>query len=63
MRLTVPEPYQHQYLEVLLANHDIDSTNKFDLGKTDTLLHELLLKTEEPIYVKQFKILLPIDKK
>ncbi len=29
---------------------------KFDLGQTDTLMHEIALKTEEPIYVKQFKI-------
>ena len=27
-----------------------------DSGRTDTLMHEIALKTEEPIYVKQFKI-------
>jgi hypothetical protein len=32
------------------------SQNKFDLGCTDTLMHEIALKTSEPIYVKQFKI-------
>jgi hypothetical protein len=43
-------------LNVLLANHNIISTDKFDLGKTNTLLHEISLKTKEPAYIKQFKI-------
>jgi hypothetical protein len=47
--------YWSQYQEVLLTNHDITGTNKFDLGKTDTLLHEISLKTEY-VYIKQFKI-------
>jgi hypothetical protein len=43
-------------LEILLTNHDVISTNIFDLGKTDTLLHKIALNTEDPVYIKQFKI-------
>jgi hypothetical protein len=32
------------------------STSIFDLRKTDTLCHEISLKTKEPVYVKQLKI-------
>ncbi len=56
IHLSVPEQYKKQYLQVILKNHDAVSPNKFDLGCTDTLMHEIVLKTPEPIYVKQFKI-------
>ncbi len=52
----MPEQYQQRYLQILLQNHEAVSQDKFDLGRTDTLMHEIALKTEEPIYVKQFKI-------
>jgi hypothetical protein len=52
----VPEQYQQQYLKLLLQNHEAVSQDKFELGRTDTLMHEIALKTEEPVYVKQFKI-------
>jgi hypothetical protein len=51
-----PKQYQQRYLQLLLQNHEAVSQDKFDLGRTDTLMHEIALKTEEPIYVKQFKI-------
>ncbi len=56
VHLNVPEQYKKQYLQVILKNHDAVSQIKFDLGRTDTLMHEIVLKTPEPIYVKQFKI-------
>ena len=55
-KLQVPEQFQKQYLNVLLKNHEAISQDKFDLGRTDTLMHEIALKTSEPVYVKQFKI-------
>jgi hypothetical protein len=56
VHLNVPEQFREKYLKVILKNHEAVSRNKFDLGRTDTLMHEITLKTEEPIYVKQFKI-------
>jgi hypothetical protein len=56
IHLNVPEKFREQYLKVILKNHEAVSQNKFDLGRTDTLMHEIVLKTPEPIYVKQFKI-------
>jgi hypothetical protein len=55
-KLQVPEQFQKQYINVLLKNHEAISQDKFDLGRTDTLMHEIALKTTEPVYVKQFKI-------
>ncbi len=55
-KLQVPEQFQQQYLKLLLQNHEAIRQDKFDLGRTDTLMHEIALKTTEPIYIKQFKI-------
>jgi hypothetical protein len=41
---------------LLLKHHEAISQDKFDLGRTDTLMHEIALKSNEPIYVKHFKI-------
>ncbi len=56
IHLNVPEQFSEQYLKIILKNHEAVSQDKFDLGRTDTLMHEIALKTEEPIYAKQFKI-------
>ena len=36
--------------------HEAISEDQFDLGQCRTDLHEITLKTDEPIFVKQFKI-------
>jgi hypothetical protein len=54
--MQVPEQLHQQYLDVLLLHHKAISPDKFDLEQMDTLMHKIVLKTQEPIYVKQFKI-------
>ena len=56
INVQVPESLKHRYVQVVLDNHECVSRHKFDLGRTETLMHEIALKTEEPIYVKQFRI-------
>ncbi len=56
VKIQVPEKYHEQYLKVLLHNHEAISQDKLDLGQTNTLVHEVALKSQEPIYVKQDKI-------
>jgi hypothetical protein len=52
----VPEQFRQKYLNLLLKNHEAISQDKFDLGRTDTLMLDIALKISEPIYVKQLKI-------
>ena len=52
----VPAEYKQQYLQVLLKFHEAISEDRFNLGRCRTDLHEITLKTDEPIFVKQFKI-------
>ena len=52
----VPSEFRDQYLKTVLKYHEAVSQHKFDLGRANTLMHEITLKTKEPIYVKQFKI-------
>ncbi len=56
VKMQVPENYCEQFLKVLLHNHEAICQVKFDLGRTDTLMHEIALKSAKSIYVKQFKI-------
>ena len=56
VKLNVPEQYKEHYLNILYKNHEAISEHKYDLGKTETLMHDITLKSEEPVYVKQFKI-------
>ena len=56
VNLTVPDKFKSDYLAVMLKNHECISRHKFDLGRTETLLQEISLKSEEPVYVKQFRI-------
>jgi putative transposase len=56
LKQNVPSEFVDDYKKIILRHHDVISRDKFDLGRTNTLLHEISLKTDEPIYVKQFKI-------
>ena len=55
-RINVPDQYQELYMELLKKNHAVFSRNKTDLGRSDFIQHEIHLKTNEPVYVKQFKM-------
>ena len=57
VKLTVPNEFKSDYLAVILKNYECISWHKIDLGRTETLLHEISLKSKEPVYVKQFRIL------
>jgi hypothetical protein len=39
IKMHVPEQFQHKYLNLLLKHHEAISQDKFDLGRTDTLMH------------------------
>ncbi len=43
-------------MSLLHKHHSIFSENKKDLGRSDLIMHEINVKSNEPIFVKQFKI-------
>ena len=47
---------KERFLQLLIKNHDTMSTSEFDIGNCTTIKHRLNLKTNRPIYVKQFPI-------
>ena len=55
-KLKVPAEYEDDYRLLLAKHRQIFSLDKNDIGYCDTILHRLFMKTEEPVYVKQFKI-------
>jgi hypothetical protein len=52
----VPVEYQERYLNLMCKYHSVFSEEKNDIGRSDLIQHEIHLKSNEPIYVKQFKI-------
>jgi len=56
IKLEVPKEYKERYEQLLLKHHAAFSLDKSDLGYCDLLRHQLVMKTPEPVFVKQFKI-------
>jgi hypothetical protein len=52
----VPVEYEKEYRALLSKHRKIFSVEKSNLGYCDTVLHKHFMKTEEPVYVNQFKI-------
>jgi hypothetical protein len=48
--------FKQKYLDLLLKHHEVISDKKYNLGKCSTAMHDIEMKSETPIYVKQFKI-------
>jgi hypothetical protein len=55
-RLECPSTYMEDYRMLLAKHRHIFSMNKNEIGFCSTFLHKLFMKTDEPVYVKQFKI-------
>ena len=45
-----------QYEDLIIRNHDVFAADKYDLGFTDAVSHEIHMQNKRPIYVKQFRI-------
>ncbi len=56
LKLSVPPSKLPLYLDLLLKNHDVFSSNKNDLGCATNATHTIHLKHTAPIYVKQFPV-------
>ena len=56
LKLFVPNKFKVEFLKLIEKHHTVFSKDKSDLGNSQTLQHDISLRTKEPIYVKQFKI-------
>jgi hypothetical protein len=55
-QINVPEKNREKYLQLMKKHRNVFSHDKTDLGRSDLIQDKIHLKTEEPIYVKQFKM-------
>jgi hypothetical protein len=53
--LQVPEEFDKQNLDILCKHQDTLSIDKYDLGLAKDFKHKIHLKTQDPVYRKQFK--------
>ena len=56
MHIKAPGRWRQQYIDLLLRYHDTLSKSKFDLGWSDVVRHKIRMKSEEPIFVRQFRV-------
>jgi transposase InsO family protein len=56
LNLTVPPTERQAYIELLLKNSDVFSSNKNDLGCATNFQHTIHLQNTSPVYVKQFPV-------
>ena len=47
---------QKLYVDLILLNHDVFSNDKYDIGKTHVMEHNVRLSDSAPVYRKQFRI-------
>jgi disulfide oxidoreductase YuzD len=56
LKLNVPEQFKDNYLNIWYKNHEAISEQKYNMGKIETLMHDISLKSKEPVYFKRFRI-------
>ncbi len=54
--LQVPDEFTERYIDILHKHQDALSIIKYDLGLVKNFTHKIHLKTQDPVYRKQFKI-------
>ena len=56
VKVTVPQEYEEKYWNLIYKFGDCFSRDKNDLGSTDVIEHDIKLKHDDPIHMKQFRI-------
>ena len=56
LKLEVPKEFEQRYVNLLTKHHAAFSLDKTDIGLCNLVKHKLVMKTPEPVFVKQFKI-------
>ena len=51
-----PSEWRQRYVNLILRYNDVFSKDKFDLGWTDVMEHKIHMKSENPVFVKQFRV-------
>ena len=48
--------FRKNYTDLILENHDIFSSHKYDLGEAKGHVQDIKMKTQEPIFTPQFRV-------
>ena len=54
--IKAPPDIQQRYVDLLIMYHDTCSKLKFDIGRTNVIEHKVVLNSEDPIHIRQFRI-------
>ena len=56
LTLTVPDCERQKYIDLIMANHDVFSKTKNDLGRANNFTHKIDLKDKAPVYIPQYRL-------
>ena len=56
MNIDVREEFKERYADLILKHHYMISQHKHKLDRCKTMFYDIILRSNEPIYIKQFKI-------
>ena len=58
----IKQEWVQAYQQLIIKNYDVFSVDKYDVGHTPHFHHRIESKTDQPIYVPQFRILVGDEK-
>ena len=56
LNIRAPDEWKGKYEQLFLDYHDVCSRSKFDLGFSDIIEHKIVMKDEEPVHSRQFRV-------
>ena len=56
LSINAPMEYLHRYQQLIFDYHDVCSKSKFDIGRTNVIEHKVVLNSQDPIHLRQFRI-------
>ena len=56
LQVKAPAEWKERYMKLFVDYHDACSRNKMDLGHADVVEHKIVMKDQEPVHTRQFKV-------
>ena len=56
LSISAPMEYLHRYQQLIFDYHNVCSKSKFDIGRTNVIEHKVVLNSQDPIHLRQFRI-------
>ena len=56
VNVNLPPAERKNYIDMLYQHVDVFSTSQHDIGRTDTVVHDVKVRDREPVYTQQYRL-------